>query len=175
MPLAWTTTSEAPATAGASSSGAPPLARLDLWAHRSLPVGGLVAFVGITAALFLVPLLSLLGTPALWGLLPFLLATLGLTWFCLRRSYSAAAEVLSLWPDRMELVHICPDGRRLCWEANPHWVRVELHRTGGRVENYLTLSGGSREVELGAFLSSDERLSVHSDLTRLLDRIRRAR
>ncbi|MEM8820806.1 MAG: DUF2244 domain-containing protein [Pseudomonadota bacterium] len=39
----------------------------------------------------------------------------------------------------------------------------------GRPENYLTLKGGGREIELGAFLSPEERLSLAE---RLEDAIR---
>ena len=50
-----------------------------------------------------------------------------------------------------------PKGKRQDWEANPYWLRVTLHETDGPVPNYLTLKGDGREVELGAFLSEDER------------------
>jgi len=56
----------------------------------------------------------------------------------------------------------------LDWEANPYWVRVALHAKGGPVPNYLTLSGGGREVELGAFLSPPERVELKSLLEREL-------
>ena len=55
-------------------------------------------------------------------------------------------------------------GKRQDWQANPYWVRVTLHVTGGPVPNYLTLKGDGREVELGAFLSEDERIRLRDDL-----------
>ena len=39
-----------------------------------------------------------------------------------------------------------------------------LHETGGPVPNYVTLSGNGREVEIGAFLSEDERVELFSEL-----------
>ena len=38
--------------------------------------------------------------------------------------------------------------------------------------NYLTLSGNDREVELGAFLSEEERIALKADLTARLARLR---
>ncbi len=54
--------------------------------------------------------------------------------------------------------------------ANPHWVKPKLHPTGGPVPHYLTLTGGPRVVELGAFLTEDERKILHGELrARLAD------
>ena len=39
-----------------------------------------------------------------------------------------------------------------------------MHKTGGPVPNYVTLSGKGREVEIGAFLSEDERVSLFGEL-----------
>jgi hypothetical protein len=95
-------------------------------------------------------------------------------WWALNRSYRDAeiVEDLALWPDRMTLVRHGPRGRRQEWEANPHWVRVTLHRSGGPVPNYLTLQGGPREVELGAFLSEDERIALRDELYAALEKLR---
>ena len=41
---------------------------------------------------------------------------------------------------------------------------------GERVENYVTLKGGGREVEIGAFLSPEERLVLHDELEAQLRR-----
>ena len=65
-----------------------------------------------------------------------------------------------------------PRGKRQDWQANPHWVRLMLHPTGGPVPHYLTLAGNGREVELGAFLSEDERLILKDDLQRRLNALR---
>ncbi|NBQ49967.1 MAG: DUF2244 domain-containing protein, partial [Marivivens sp.] len=46
-----------------------PLAELHLWPYRSLPKAGFVWFVGGTVALLSLPLLAVIGTAVLWGLL----------------------------------------------------------------------------------------------------------
>ncbi len=176
MPYEWEDlTHGAPVKTGAfcyADDDAPAL-RITLWPHRSLPRRGFVAFIAITFAMLMIPLLGLLGTLALWGLLPFLLGALALMWYFLERSYKDAAltEVLSLWNDRIELVRRNPRGPLQDWQANPHWVRLTLRAEGGPVESYLTLKGNGREVELGAFLSPEERVALHDRLRLALARV----
>ncbi len=144
--------------------------RLHLWPYRSLSQRGFVWFIGGTAALIGLPLVAVLGSPVLWGLLPFLVSAVAAIWFALRRSYrdTEILEELTLTPTRMTLTRHGPRGQRHDWEANPYWVRVTLHATGGKVPNYVTLSGGPRVVEIGAFLSEDERKTLSDDLSRAL-------
>lgn len=148
--------------------------RLHLWPHRSLNQRGFVWFIGTTAALIAVPLLGILGSPVLWALLPFLLAAIWAIWFALRKNGRDRdiVEELCLSPGRITLVRHGPRGRRQDWSANPYWLRVTLHATGGPVPNYLTLKGEGREVELGAFLSEDERVALKDDLARRIARLR---
>ena len=131
---------------------------------------GFVGFVGLTAALIAVPLFGTLGSPVLWALLPFLLGTIWAIWFALRKNGRDRdiVEELTLTPGRISLVRHGPKGQRQDWEANPYWVRAVLHETGGPVPNYLTLKGGGREVELGAFLSEDERIALRGELVAAL-------
>lgn len=162
MPFQWTSRPD---------DSTAPRWRLKLWPHRSLPREGFVAFIAITAAMLLLPLLAVLGSPVLWVLLPFLGGVLALVWHCLKRSYAdgALTEDLAIWRDRIELVRRNPRGAEQNWRANPHWVRVDIRETGGPVENYLTLTGDGRAVELGAFLSPEERVEVFRSLS---DRLR---
>ncbi len=148
--------------------------RLHLWPHRSLPRRGFVIFVGATAALLSLPLIAVLGTPVLWALLPFLAAALAALWWAIHRSWrdGEIVEDLTLTPERTRLIRHGPRGRRQEWEANTHWVRAVLHPSAGPVPNYITLQGGPREVELGAFLSEDERLALHAELQAALARLR---
>ena len=175
MPYAWTMTdAEAPGEPGASRVARPGW-ELRLWPHRSLPAGGFVAFIAATAAMLALPLLAVLGSPVLWGLLPFLILALGGVWLGITRSNrdGRLCEVLRLLPDRIALSRHDPgraEPRR--WEANPHWVRATIHATGGPVPDYLTLSGGGREVELGAFLAPEERVRLHEEICARLAALR---
>ena len=46
---------------------------------------------------------------------------------------------------------------------------MKIYETEGPVANYITLTGNGREVELGAFLSEDERKTLYEELEQLLD------
>ncbi len=155
------------------ADGAAP-ARLHLWPYRSLPRKGFVGFIAVTCGLILVPMLAVLGSPVLWGLLPFFAVAVGGTWYALSKSYrdGEIVEDLSFAPDSLTLTRHGPRGQRREWQANPHWVRLSLHPTGGPVPNYLTLTGNGREVELGAFLSEDERVQLRDELQSKLNSLR---
>jgi uncharacterized membrane protein len=130
----------------------------------------MVWFLGGTALCIGVPLLGLLGTPVLWGVLPFLLAALAAIWWALERSFrdGEIVEDLAISDELVTLTRHGPRGKRQDWQANPHWVRLTLHATGGPVPQYLTMKGQGREVELGAFLTAEERRRLCAEITRLL-------
>lgn len=147
---------------------------LELWPHQSMTAPGFAGFIGATAALLALPLLGLLGTGVGWVLMLFLLLGLAAIWTALRANQRARMlrEDLALWPDRIRIAHHRPGRAPLTWEDNPYWVRVRLTPEGGPVANYLTLKGHDREVELGAFLSPEERERLASDLRDALARLR---
>jgi uncharacterized membrane protein len=171
MPHEWITRpDEAPGKPGASravwAAGDPPLAELHLWAYRSLPRRGMAGFIAATCALAALPLIAVLGTPVVWGVLPFFALVIAGLWLALGRSYrdGEVMEVLRLWSDRVELTRRDPRRPDRAWSANPFWIRVTDHGTGGPVPHYLTLAGGAREVEIGAFLPEDERVALAGPL-----------
>lgn len=129
-------------------------------------------FIGATAGAFALPLLAVVGTVALWFLLPFIAATVALVWAMLKRSWTDGQlrEDLTLTHDRVSILRTNPRAPAQRWEANPFWVRTVLHPKP--VENYLTLTGGDREVELGRFLSPEERAALHVVLSDALAKAR---
>ena len=176
MPLRWDQDpSKTDLSALDSADNDRVLARAVLWPHRSLPRKGMATAIGFAFVAIMIPVLPLLGSPVVWGLLPFTLGAVWLLWFFLERSYVSGhmREDLTLWPDRIEIVRTNPKGPEQRWTANPFWVRVSLLASGGPVDNYITLSGNGREVELGAFLTPEERQSLHADLQTLLNCIAR--
>lgn len=154
-------------------SGERPARRLDLWPHRSLPRRGFAAFILGTFTLITIPLYPLLGTALLWGILPFLLLTLGGMWWGIEHTYKTAQlhEELIIDSETLHLVRTDPKGDRQEWDCNSYWARVTMHPKGGPVDHYITLAGKGREVEIGAFLSEDERKALYGEL---LDAIRAA-
>ncbi|OWU85260.1 integral membrane protein [Oceanicola sp. 22II-s10i] len=149
---------------------------LTLWPHRSLPMGGFAVVIGLFFTLLTVPLFAMIGTVLLWGLLPFGLAALAALWFGLRLSYRSGeiVETLEIGPEETALRRRNPDGSRQEWLCNTYWARAELHRTGGKVPWYVTLTGNGRTVEIGAFLSEEERRALYGELASELAEKRRA-
>jgi uncharacterized membrane protein len=156
MPYEWTPSPKAKA--------------LHLWPYRSLPRKGFVVFIGGTALMITVPLFAVLGSPVLWGVLPFFVIAIAGMYIALQRSYrdGEILETLTFEKTRLHLTRLGPRGKRQEWEANPHWVRVQTYAKDGPVPQYITLQGGPREVELGAFLSEEERVAMAQELRQAL-------
>ncbi|MEM1301449.1 MAG: DUF2244 domain-containing protein [Pseudomonadota bacterium] len=147
---------------------------LRLWPHRSMTRGGFKWFMGVTLALICVPLVSVIGTVVLWGLLPFFVGTIAVLWFAIERNDKdrAILETLHIDPGRVELIRENPRSAVQSWDCNTHWATAHLHPNAGPVPNYLTLRGNGREVELGAFLSEEERLTLFDELQHRLTTFR---
>ncbi|PYC48786.1 DUF2244 domain-containing protein [Litorivita pollutaquae] len=147
---------------------------LSAWPHRSLPKAGFAAVI-LGAFLFItIPLLGVLGTKVLWGLLPFALLTIGALWWGIARSYKdgEVLEELEIDADTARLSRRSARSTPQVWDCNTYWLRPEIHPSGGPVPSYITLAGGSRVVELGAFLTEDERKRLYSELIAVLKDIK---
>lgn len=144
--------------------------QLSLWPYRSLLRRDFVLFIGATATIIALPLITVLGTAVLWGLLPFFALMLWGLWTALNISYKRGEVLEELTVDETTayLTRHNPKGPPQEWAANRYWVTVHLHLKGGPVDNYITLRGGDREVEIGAFLDADERLALYDELKRSL-------
>lgn len=144
-----------------------------LWPHNTLPPRGFVWVIGLTAATLALPLLGVLGTPALWGLLPFVGLALWGLWYALTRNWRDRQIVEEMSLSRAGVHLRRTEASRIReWHADPHWISLNLTPRGGPVPHYLTLTGGGREVELGAFLTPEERVALHDDLSQLLRDLR---
>ena len=143
---------------------------LHLWPHQSLQPRGFVWFIGLTFAFILLPLMAVLGSVALWALLPFLLLALAAMWLALARSRRDAqvSEVLTLTQDHAHLIRRTPNGPDQEWDCNRYWARPDIHPRGGPVPHYVTLTGAGRVVEIGAFLSEQERVALYGELVSAL-------
>ena len=143
---------------------------LRVWPYRSLPRRGFAGVILLAFGLILIPMIPVLGTMALWGVLPFLLLVLSALWLGLRRSYrdGGLIEELTIGRDALHLERHNPRGGVQEWDCNRYWARVEMHPRGGPVDHYITLSGSGRVVEIGAFLSEEERKALYGDLERAI-------
>ena len=152
-----------PAFCAATQRSDPPVHMFTLRPHRSLSPKGFVLVIAFTAVMLCVPLFPLLGTKALWGLLPHLLLALALLWYLIQRNTfdGTLREELKIWPDQITVHRHNPRKPDQFWQSNPYWTTVHI-RENPRVKNYLTLRGSGREIELGAFLTPDERLELRN-------------
>lgn len=164
MPYRWTDTAPDTDT---------PL--LTLWPHRSLPRRGFAAMILMAFLLGTIPLYGLLGTVFLWGILPFILAMVAALWWGLERSYRDGdiLEELRLRDHDLVLTHKPARGAAKEWACNVYWARAEMHVGGGPVPFYVTLCGNGRTVEIGSFLSEDERRALFGELQEKLSELRR--
>lgn len=155
MPYRWTETD-------------PEHKTLLLWPHSSLPKEGFAIVIMMTFVLIITPLFMVLGTVVFWGLLPFLIGTVFFLWWGLQRSYrdQKIRETLTITDDNVHLLREQLKRDTKEWTCNSYWTRVSLHETGGPVPNYVTLAGNGREVEIGAFLSEEERIGLFDELKR---------
>lgn len=167
MPYHWEQTEKAPDMSGA-------FLHLTLWPYRSLGAKGFVTFIAATAILAALPVLALVGTIALWVILTFSGAAIAFVWMALRVSNRALTitEDLTLTADLIRVTRRDPDGTTRRWQANPYWVRVTLYPLRGQIQDYLTLTGGEREIELGAFLTPSERRALASELREAISQLR---
>ncbi len=149
------------------------ISELRLWPHQSLPAHGFAATILGIFTLSTIPLYGLIGTVLLWGILPFMLMALGAMWYALRRNERdrQILEVLTLTQDDLHLSRQSLTGDPQEWNCNPYWTKVNMHDKGGPVPHYVTLSGAGREVEIGAFLSEDERKELYAELKDKVARI----
>ena len=148
--------------------------QLRLWPHRSLTKAGFKWFMGITLGLIAVPMVSVLGSVVLWGLLPFVVITIGTLWYALERNDKdrAIREELQIDASQVALIRSNPRSAPQSWECQTYWATCQMHEDAGPVPNYLTLRGNGREVELGAFLSEDERVSLFEEVQDRLNTFR---
>ncbi|KIN61520.1 DUF2244 domain containing protein [Sulfitobacter noctilucae] len=160
MPYQWTTQQDKPCQ------------QMRLWPHQSLPARGFAAFILTTFTLILIPTMALLGTVLLWGLLPFVLMAVAGMYFALQHNHKSRLieEVLTLDGSSAHLVHRTPKGEVKEWQCNRYWTQVMKYERDGPVPQYVTLRGEGREVEIGAFLSEEERVELYDDLQRSLQR-----
>ena len=143
---------------------------MQLKPDESLPARGMAAFVLTTFTLILIPVIALLCTPVFWVLLPFVLLAVWGLYFALQQNHKQRqiTEVLTLSKDNAQLTRKGPKGDTQTWECNRYWTQVNMHETDGPVPHYVTLKGMGREVEIGAFLSEEERITLYDDLSAAL-------
>ncbi|MFV0475702.1 MAG: DUF2244 domain-containing protein [Pikeienuella sp.] len=153
----------------------PPVWAVTLWPHRSLSPRGFRWLLGVSAAAMALPVLALSATPAAAALAPYAGAAFLALWGLMRLSYRSGrlTEEIRLWPDAIAVERREPKGLIRRWSANPYWVAIDIGDTRD-CESYLTLRGAGRRIELGAFLTPEERVALAGELRARIARLNRA-
>ena len=144
-----------------------PVLDLKIWPHRSCSKKNFRIIFGFLALGLLAPPMLFVNLNMTIHILPFSLAALILFYFFCKKNFldGNLTETLKIFPRNIILHRSEPSGKVKTWSANPFWTRVNLYENGP-VEKYLTLKEKGIEVELGAFLTPQER----EDLKNLIDK-----
>ncbi|ODT72732.1 MAG: hypothetical protein ABS75_02710 [Pelagibacterium sp. SCN 63-23] len=136
-----------------------PLFAATLRPDRSLKATG--GWVGLVlAAIVAAPFLIAIPQFVLPGLAAFALAAAGLVVFSIRRNRRGGLmQQVTLWADQLEIVTGAPDQQRSLRRFDPAQLRLRLERDHYERTTGVFLRQGEEEIELGSFLSSDDKSS----------------
>jgi len=100
-----------------------------------------------------------------------LLAVWGI-YFALKQNQQSRQifEKLTLSLDETHLARTDANGKIREWVCNRYWTQVTKYDDQGPLPHYVTLKGKGREVEIGAFLTEEERIAVYHELLEALRR-----
>jgi len=146
--------------------------RFELVPHCSLTVRGAFAFFGIV----FVPTFFIAGVSALkgfWPVLPFASLEMALLAWALKATFDhrQETETITVSEDavRVESMH---RHRRSEVVFSRHWSQVKLRRPVSRLHpSRLTIESKGRELEVGRFLTDEERHGLAIRLQRLVGRM----
>ena len=144
-----------------SSNHEEPILYLTIWPHRSCDkktFGLILVFIGI---ILVIPSFLFLNIFFALSILPFSLSSILVLYLVGNKNFNDALliEKLIIYPKKIILERKEPNKTIKKWYSNPYWTKVNLYNNGP-VESYLTLKGNGKEVELGSFLTPEERINL---------------
>jgi uncharacterized membrane protein len=136
-----------------------PLFSARLRPERSLRLAG--GWIALTAAaLACLPFMVVLPEAILPVGVALLLTAAGLAYLWLRQSRQARiTQQVTLWTDQIEIATVDGKGVRALRRLDPHAVRMLLERDENEKVLRISLRQGGDSLELGAFLSPDDKAS----------------
>jgi uncharacterized membrane protein len=144
----------------ATKTEAKPIFAATLTPHRSLTARGKQVVIALVAMLALIPA-TLFYVVGAWPVIGFMgldviAIAVALT---ISMNRGKSAEVLTLWPDQLELKRVDPKGRETLLRFRPADVRFVIDRDFNERVTALWLRLREDRHPLGAFLSPEEKLS----------------
>lgn len=161
-------------TAVPSAAPAPPLLfDAVVYPHRSLgPTGFLVLMGALCGCSFTIGLIFYLS--GAWPVVGFLGLDILVVYVAFRLNYRAARayETLRLTPAELEITQVDARGRGRRIVFQPYWLAVDMDDPPRR-DSRLTLRTHGRWLEIGRFLTPEEKLGLAQALRQALSRARR--
>jgi len=138
--------------------------------HRSLSARGFLVLMAVMSAMALSLGLRFFLVGA-WPVMGFMGLDVLAVYVAFKVNYRRARlfETVQLTDDRLTVRRVQPDGHANEWHFMPSWVRVRMDDPPS-MDSPLTLSSHGRALEIGAFLTPQERLELARALN---DAIRR--
>ena len=138
--------------------------------NRSLSSEGTIFVFVILAIGLIIPIVPFLGSQVGITLTLFSGVTFYLFLFFLGKNFQSGQlyEEIMISSEKIEITHKEKNKKKLTWEGNPFWTKVVMEEKANKVENYLTIREKGRHIELGAFLSPDERINLKNEIQNAL-------
>ena len=154
----------------------PTFLRMRLAPNRSLDSNGTKIVFLLIACGFLLPIIPFIGSPIGTTLTIFSGLTFYLFLIMLQRNFQQGNtfEEIFISKSKIVVVHQEKNKKQKTWEGNPYWTKVTLDINNPKLKNYLTLAGKGRHIELGAFLSPDERIQLKDKIQNALAKAKSA-
>mgnify|MGYP003307552235 CR=1 FL=1 len=147
-----------------------PFINIRLVPNRSLDSYGTKVVFALIACGFLLPIIPFIGSPIGTTLTIFSGLTFYLFLALLQKNFQEGHtfEEILISKRKIIVVHKEKNKEQKTWEGNPYWTRVDVDIHNAKLKNYLTLAGKGRHIELGAFLSPDERIELRDKIQNAL-------
>ena len=148
----------------------PTFLRIRLFPNRSLDMNGTKVVFVIIACGFLLPIIPFIGSPIGTTLTIFSGLTFYLFLTLLQKNFQQGHtfEEILISKNKIIVVHQEKNREQKAWEGNPYWTKVNIDTHNPKLKNYLTLAGSGKHIELGAFLSPDERIELRDKIQNAL-------
>jgi len=142
--------------------------------HRSLSPRGFVILMSLVACVgFGIGVVFM--TLGAWPVFGFCGLEVSLIWLCFRLSYRSGRiwERVRLTPAALTVERHLIDGSRLEWSFQPYWLRVVMDDPPQH-QSRLTLTSHGESLDIGNFLTPEERLDLAKALRDALSAARQA-
>jgi uncharacterized membrane protein len=137
-----------------------PLFAATLTPNRSLGRRGLRVVVATLAVMASIPGMIFFSLGA-WPVVGFLGLDVLLVWWALSSSQRSGRrfEEVTLWPDQLELRQVAPGGEEKLRRFDPFVVKLVIDRDIDERTTGLHLRTREDDIEIGAFLTTDDKAS----------------